>query len=338
MNVLLTGGAGYIGSHVAVALLGAGYEVVLFDNLSNSKEAIVDRISEIAGCPVPFIKGDIRDEEALTDLMRERQIGGVIHLAGLKSVGESVTEPQEYYKNNVVGTVTLLSAMTKVGIYKLVFSSSATVYGKPSYLPIDESHPTGATNPYGRTKLHIEEMLSDIAASSSLWRIVCLRYFNPAGAHTSGRIGELPSGIPNNLMPYIAQVAMGQRSHLNVFGSDYDTPDGTGVRDYIHVMDLAEGHLSAMKAIDSLQNWSAINLGTGNGYSVMQMISAFEAATGSAIPYEFKERRPGDVATCYADPKSAARLLGWKARRSLQDMCESAWSWQTNGFSELDCK
>ena len=328
MNVLLTGGTGYIGSHAAVVLLDAGYNVVLVDNLINSKADVAVKVSEITGVNVPFVQGDIRDTSLLCSILKEHKINSVIHFAGLKAVGESVEKPLDYYSNNVQGTISLLEAMNEIGVRQLVFSSSATVYGQPQYLPIDEQHPTNATNPYGRTKLHIEEMLRDLANSSKEWRIACLRYFNPVGAHNSTKIGEAPNGVPNNLMPYIAQVAAGLRPHLNVFGDDYETPDGTGIRDYIHVMDLAEGHLAALKFLTSHSGWHAINLGTGNGYSVLDMVLAFERTVGRSIAYIVRDRRPGDVASCYADTRVAAQLLNWRATRGLPDMCDSAWRWQ----------
>jgi UDP-glucose 4-epimerase len=327
-HVLLTGGLGYIGSHTAVVLVEAGYEVVLYDNLSNSKRSVLDRLGTITGKQLTFIEGDVRDTAKLEETLKTHRIEAVIHFAGLKAVGESVENPIEYFDNNIVGTVSLLKAMCTSGVKTLVFSSSATVYGDPQYLPLDEAHPTSATNPYGRSKLHIEEMLADVAKSDPTWRIACLRYFNPVGAHESGLIGEDPNDIPNNLMPYIAQVASGKLSKLNVFGNDYDTPDGTGVRDYIHVMDLAEGHSSALRFLENHAGWHAINLGTGTGYSVLEMVKAFETASQKSIPYAIAPRRAGDIASCYAKADKAKELLGWQAKRTLQDICESTWKFQ----------
>lgn len=328
MNILLTGGTGYIGSHTAVALAEAGHEVVLFDNLSNSKYGVLERLREILGKPIQFIEGDIRDTVKLSVAIREHQIDAVIHFAGLKAVGESVVTPLAYFDNNVGGTISLLHAMMENDVKTLVFSSSATVYGEPQYIPIDELHPTGASNPYGRTKLHIEEMLRDLSNADSNLRVACLRYFNPVGAHVSGLIGEDPNGIPNNLLPFVAQVAAGHLPIVRVFGDDYPTPDGTGVRDYIHVMDLAEGHLAAINFLLNQSGWHAINLGTGHGSSVMEMINIFSSVSGHQVPFAVVARRPGDVAACYASAQQASTLLGWSAHRSLQDMCESAWRWQ----------
>ena len=336
MKVLLTGGTGYIGSHAAVVLAKAGYEVFLYDNNCNSKPEVADRLAQIVGHPIVFFKGDVRDSAALTDVLINNHIDAVIHFAGLKAVGESSTMPIEYYSANVGGTISLLQAMEKSGVRTLVFSSSACVYGDPNYLPIDEAHPTKPTNPYGRNKLQIEQLLQDVTKSnfgqvdqSSPWRIASLRYFNPVGAHESGLIGEDPQGIPNNLMPFVAQVAIGKLPTLNIFGDDYDTPDGTGVRDYIHVMDLAEGHLAALHYLSSHTGLTTINLGTGNGYSVLEMIRAFEKASGHPIPYQIRGRRPGDIASCYAKADKALSDLQWKARRDLDSMCKSAWTWQT---------
>jgi len=328
MKILLTGGAGYIGSHTAVALRLEGHSVVLFDNLANSQASVVEAMAQITGSPVPFVMGDIRDTAMLESVLVSQQIDAVIHFAGLKAVGESVQNPLDYYANNVQGTISLLQAMQACAIKTLVFSSSATVYGDPQYLPLDESHPTSATNPYGRTKLHIEQMLYDLTVSDPSWHVACLRYFNPVGAHESGLIGENPNGIPNNLMPYVAQVAAGLRAELNVFGNDYASPDGTGVRDYIHVMDLAEGHTAALRFLQRESGWHAINLGTGTGYSVLDIVKAFESASGQAVPYRIAARRSGDVAQCYADPQKAAALLGWSAKRTLADMCASTWRFQ----------
>ncbi|GBG13289.1 UDP-glucose 4-epimerase [Novimethylophilus kurashikiensis] len=328
MNILLTGGTGYIGSHTAVVLEQSGHQVVLFDNLSNSSRSVVNRIARITGKRSAFIQGDIRDQDLLRNTLIKHDIHAVIHFAGLKAVGESVTQPVNYYANNVQGTISLLQAMQATGVTTLVFSSSATVYGQPQYLPLDEDHPTSATNPYGRSKLYIEGILQDLVDSSSDWRIACLRYFNPVGAHESGLIGENPQGTPNNLMPFIAQVASGQRNELSVFGSDYLTADGTGIRDYIHVMDLAEGHAAALQYLETHPGFQAINLGTGVGYSVLEMIKSFEHASSRPIPYKFTVRRQGDVAECYANPNKAFQLLGWKAHRTLDDMCSSTWKFQ----------
>jgi UDP-glucose 4-epimerase len=325
MKLLLTGGTGYIGSHSAVVLSQAGHDVVLLDNLSNSKLSVLSRLQTILGKTLPFVLADVRDSETVKQALNDHGIQAVVHFAGLKAVGESVAQPLHYFANNVQGTVSLLQAMQAAQVHQLVFSSSATVYGEPQYLPLDEQHPTSATNPYGRTKLHIEEMLHDLAASNSAWRIACLRYFNPVGAHESGLIGEDPNGIPNNLMPFVAQVAAGWRPALQVFGNDYDTPDGTGVRDYIHVMDLAQGHLAALNFLQHQQGWHAINLGTGQGFSVLQMVKAFEAASGQPVPYNLVPRRPGDVASCYAEVDKAKALLDWQATRGLSDMCNDAW-------------
>lgn len=334
MNILLTGGTGYIGSHTAVVLTEAGHRVVLFDNFANSQPAVLDRLARILGEAPAFVQGDIRDTDALEATLRTYAIDAVIHFAGLKAVGESVQEPIRYYDNNVHGTVSLLAAMARTNVKTLVFSSSATVYGEPKYLPIDEAHPLSATNPYGRSKLHIEEILRDVAASDANWRIMCLRYFNPVGAHASGLIGENPNGIPNNLMPYIAQVAWGKLACLSVFGDDYPTADGTGVRDYIHVVDLAEGHAAALGFLGKERGWHAVNLGTGQGYSVLEMVRAFEHASGRPVAYRIAPRRAGDAAACFAQPEKAARELGWKATRTLQDMCDSTWRWQSEGANE----
>jgi UDP-glucose 4-epimerase len=328
MNVLLTGGTGYIGSHTAVVLSESGHQVVLYDNLSNSSDSVLEKLIQITGQQIHFVRGDVRDTELLRSTLASHNIDAVIHFAGLKAVGESVEKPVDYYANNVQGTISLLQAMQSAQVKTLVFSSSATVYGEPKYLPLDENHPTSATNPYGRSKLHIEEMLNDIAASDPAWRVVCLRYFNPVGAHESGLIGENPHGVPNNLMPYIAQVAVGQRAELKVFGSDYPTSDGTGVRDYIHVMDLVEGHAAALAFLSGTTGWHAINLGTGKGYSVLEMVQAFEKASGRQVPYKVVARRAGDLAACYADPQKASEVLSWRATRTLDDMCASTWQFQ----------
>ncbi len=329
MSVLLTGGTGYIGSHAAVALTQAGYRVILYDNLCNSSASVVDRLSAITGRRLPFIKGDVGDTRLLMQTLEEYQVDAVVHFAGLKAVNESIIAPVNYYSSNVQGTISLLQAMDAMEIRKLVFSSSATVYGHPDYVPIDEDHPKRTTNPYGRSKLHIEDMLFDVAQSHPDWRIACLRYFNPVGAHHSSLIGEDPIGLPNNLMPYIAQVAAGKLPCLSVFGNDYETPDGTGIRDYIHVMDLAEGHLAALDFLQRIGGWHAFNLGTGKGNSVLEMIRTFEAVSGRRVHHRFEPRRSGDVAICYANPKKAARHLNWTARRTLEDMCASTWRWQT---------
>lgn len=333
MRVLLTGGTGYIGSHTAVVLMQSGHEVVMVDNLSNSRSHVVGKVQSITGMHPVFIEGDIRDTKLLTEIIQESRIEAVIHFAGLKAVGESMLKPIDYYANNVQGTVSLLQAMQASQVSNLVFSSSATVYGDPQYLPIDEAHPTSATSPYGRCKLHIEEMLADVANSSREWRIACLRYFNPVGAHESGLIGEEPHGIPNNLMPYIVGVAAGSFPAVNVFGDDYPTADGTGVRDYIHIMDLAEGHRAALDFLRESKGWHAINLGAGQGYSVLEMVQAFEKACSLTIPYMITGRRAGDVAACYAEANKARKLLAWKAMRGLAEMCESAWSFKKRSSS-----
>ncbi len=327
MAVLVTGGAGYIGSHAVLALLEQGLDVVVVDNLSNSSAESLRRVSEIVDRAPVFVEGDIRDRELLDGLFTGHPIDSVIHFAGLKSVGESVSKPLEYYDNNVVGTVRLLQSMAAANVKRLVFSSSATVYGEPASVPIREDFPRSYTNPYGATKLHIEDMLRDLYQGDNTWKVALLRYFNPVGAHPSGRIGESPNGIPNNLMPYVTQVAVGKREFLSVFGSDYPTPDGTGVRDYIHVMDLVEGHLAALRTLDR-EPFITCNLGTGVGYSVLQMVAAFEKSTGKKVPYKLVDRRPGDVAECYADPRHAAELMGWRASRNLEDMCRDHGKWQ----------
>lgn len=331
MNILLTGGAGYIASHTAVILTNAGHKVVLFDNLVNSNASVVSKLEKITGAKLPLIEGDIRDTDLLASTLRTYGIEAVIHLAGLKAVGESVKNPLEYYNNNVGGTLSLLNAMTRAGIKRLVFSSSATVYGDPQYLPIDEAHPRSATHPYGRTKLHIENILEDLATSDANWRIICLRYFNPVGAHETGLIGEDPNGVPNNLMPFLASVAAGKLPCLNIFGGDYDTPDGTGVRDYIHVMDLAEGHLAAVNLVSvEGASFDAFNLGTGRGQSVLEMLKAFEQASGLSIQSQIVPRRAGDISACYAKTDKAAKSLGWVAIRPLDEMCRSTWTFQIN--------
>ena len=328
MKVLLTGGAGYIGSHTAVECLEAGHEVVVFDNLSNSSAKSLDRVVQIAGKQVEFVQGDIRERAALRRLFERYAIDAVVHFAGLKAVGESMEKPLLYYDNNIAGSVALLEEMAAAGVKSVVFSSSATVYGDPATVPITEDFPLSATNPYGRSKLFIEDMLRDIARADAGWNIALLRYFNPVGAHESGLIGEDPRGIPNNLMPYIAQVSVGRRPHLNVFGGDYPTPDGTGVRDYIHVVDLARGHVAALNKLQQLGGVKTWNLGTGRGVSVLDMVHAFEAASGKRVPYQIVARRAGDVAQCWADPSRAAHDLGWRAAYDLPRMCADAWRWQ----------
>lgn len=325
--ILVTGGAGYIGSHTCLELLKAGHDVVVVDNLSNASRKSLDRVQAICDRALTFCEGDIRDQSFLKDVMLRHHVSAVIHFAGLKAVGESVQKPVEYYDNNVGGTLQLLAAMKQAGVKTLVFSSSATVYGEPQRLPLDESHPLSATNPYGRSKLIIEDMLRDLHVASPDWSIAILRYFNPVGAHDSGLIGESPVGIPNNLVPFVAQVAVGRRRHLNVWGNDYPTPDGTGVRDYIHVVDLAIGHVMALAKLQE-PKLLTLNLGTGSGTSVLEVVDAFAKASGRDIPVVFAPRRPGDVASCYADPTAAAKLLGWKAERTLADMCADHWRWQ----------
>lgn len=327
--ILVTGGTGYIGSHACVELMSAGYAVVILDNLSNSRREVVDGIASIVGKPPILQVGDIRDAEILARLFKRYRFDAVMHFAGLKAVGESVANPLPYYENNVYGSMVLLRAMAAHGVKRLVFSSSATVYGEPLALPLSEDHPLQATNPYGRTKLMIEAMLQDIATADPAWSIAILRYFNPVGAHDSGFIGEAPTGIPNNLMPYIAEVAAGQREFLAVFGNDYPTPDGTGIRDYIHVVDLVSGHLKALEKLMHDQAVHIYNLGTGRGFSVLEMVAAFEKASGKPIPYTVVPRRAGDVAQSYADPQKAERELGWKASRGVEEMCEDAWRWRS---------
>ena len=328
-SILVTGGAGYIGTHTALALLQAGYTVVVLDNLSNSSPQALDRVAQIAGRAARLVQGDVRDSALLQRLFAEHDFSAVLHFAGLKAVGESVREPLRYYDNNVAGTLALCRAMQDAGVFTLVFSSSATVYGDPAHMPISEATPTGQpTNPYGRTKLIAEELTADLAAADARWRVAVLRYFNPVGAHSSGLIGEDPQGIPNNLLPYITQVAVGQLSELAVFGNDYPTPDGTGVRDYIHVVDLAEGHLAALAALQTRSGWNVWNLGTGQGYSVLEMLQSFEAASGRRVPYRIAPRRPGDIAQCWADPTKARQELGWQAQRGLAEMMADAWRWQ----------
>ncbi len=331
MSILVTGGAGYIGSHTCVELLNAGYDIVVLDNFSNSKKEVLNRITELTGKHFPFYKIDIRDSEQMAKMFQQENIEAVIHFAGLKAVGESCEKPLEYYDNNVSGTVKLLQVMRTFGCKKFVFSSSATVYGGENVSPLKEDMKTGGvTNPYGRTKLMIENILADLYASDKEWSIERLRYFNPIGAHESGRIGEDPSGIPNNLMPYITQVAVGKRPYLNVFGDDYDTHDGTGVRDYIHVVDLAKGHIVAVEQALKETGLFTYNLGTGVGYSVLDVVKAFEKASGQKIEYKICPRRPGDIATCYSDPSKALECLGWKTAFDLERMCEDSWRWQKN--------
>jgi len=329
MQVLVTGGTGYIGSHTCVELLHAGHDITIFDNFSNSHPGAQTRIEQITGRKISLVKGDVRDKESLMAVLKTSSAEAVIHFAGLKAVGESVEHPLTYYDNNIVGTLRLLEAMTECGVKTIVFSSSATVYGNPEWLPITESHPLSATSPYGRSKLMVEEILRDIFHSDHSWRIGLLRYFNPVGAHSSGLIGEDPRGVPNNLLPFVAQVAVGRREFLNLWGSDYPTPDGTGVRDYIHVVDLALGHIKALEHLRSPQtSCLTVNLGTGTGCSVLDVVRAFEEASGRQIPYLQKPRRAGDVAACYADPALARQLLGWEAKRGLKEMCEDTWCWQ----------
>ncbi|MFS8651879.1 MAG: UDP-glucose 4-epimerase GalE [Caldibacillus sp.] len=337
MTVLVTGGAGYIGSHAAVELLEHGYDIVVVDNLSNSSREAINRVKELTGKDFPFYEYDLLDYDAIEEVFRKHDFDSVIHFAGLKAVGESVEIPLKYYHNNITVTLHLCRIMQKYGVKKMVFSSSATVYGNPERVPIDESFPLQATNPYGRTKLMIEEILRDLHVADNSWRIALLRYFNPIGAHKSGRIGENPRGIPNNLMPYITQVAVGKREKLYVFGDDYDTHDGTGVRDYIHVVDLVRGHIKALEYLDKHEGVEAFNLGTGTGYSVLDIVKTFSEVNGVEIPYEITDRRPGDVAICYANPEKANRLLNWKAEYDLKQMCEDSWRWQVqnpNGYEE----
>jgi len=337
VSILVTGGAGYIGSHTCVELLNAGYDIVVVDNFSNSKPEALKRVKEITGKDFRSYAVDLLDREELDRIFSESDIEAVIHFAGLKAVGESVAIPLKYYYNNITGTIMLCEVMQKHGVKKIVFSSSATVYGNPKTVPIKEDFPLGPTNPYGRTKFMIEDILKDVYAADNEWDIVLLRYFNPIGAHESGRIGEDPNGIPNNLMPYITQVAVGKRERLNVFGNDYNTHDGTGVRDYIHVVDLAKGHLKALEKAMRGSGVDVYNLGTGVGYSVLDVVKTFEKATGQKIPYVITARRPGDIDKCYADPTKAYEELGWKAEKNLEDMCRDSWNWQKNnpnGYEE----
>lgn len=336
MFVLVTGGAGYIGSHTCVELIKAGFEPVIIDNLSNSKEVVLDRIETIAGKRPVFMEGDIRDSAFLNSVFEKYTFAAVIHFAGLKAVGESVQKPFLYYENNVAGTLSLIKAMELAGLRNLIFSSSATVYGMPESVPIREDFPTSTQNPYGASKLMVEGMLTDLAKANSEWNIATLRYFNPIGAHESGLIGEDPKGIPNNLLPFISQVAVGKLACLSVFGDDYDTPDGTGVRDYIHVVDLARGHVCALEKVLAQSGHFVVNLGTGNGYSVLEMVKAFEVVSNKSISYKIVDRRPGDIATCYADPEFAKAFLGWQAEFDLARMCEDSWRWQSNNPNGFD--
>ena len=337
MAILVTGGAGYIGSHTVVELQTAGYDVVVLDNLSNSSEKSLQRVEKITGKPVTFYKADILDRDALNAVFEKESIDSCIHFAGLKAVGESVQKPWEYYENNIAGTLTLVDVMRKHGVKNIIFSSSATVYGDPAFVPITEECPKGqCTNPYGWTKSMLEQILMDIQKADPEWNVVLLRSFNPIGAHKSGMIGENPNGIPNNLMPYITQVAVGKLKELGVFGNDYDTPDGTGVRDYIHVVDLAKGHVKALKKIEEKAGLKVYNLGTGIGYSVLDIVKNFEEATGVKIPYVIKERRAGDIATCYSSAEKAEKELGWKAEFGIREMCADSWKWQSNNPNGYD--
>jgi UDP-glucose 4-epimerase len=331
MRILVTGGTGYIGSHTLVELYAAGHETVVVDNLSNSNPVALERVEALVGKKIPFYQLDIRDRESLNRMMEQNHFDACIHFAGLKAVGESVEKPWEYYENNIGGTLTLLDVMRRHGCKNIIFSSSATVYGDPAMIPITEACPKGnCTNPYGKTKSMLEEIMMDMQKADKEWNIVLLRYFNPIGAHPSGTIGENPNGIPNNLMPYVTQVAVGKRPELGVFGNDYDTPDGTGVRDYIHVVDLAKGHVAALQAIERKCGCAIYNLGTGQGYSVLQLVKTFEKVNNIKIPYSIKPRRAGDIAICYSNPAKAEKELGWKAERGLEDMCRDSWNWQRN--------
>ena len=338
MNILVTGGAGYIGSHTCVELLSRGYGVVVIDNLCNSNPKSLERVEMLTGKKPKFYEGDVRDEALLRKIFAENEISAVIHFAGLKAVGESVAQPWRYYDNNLNSTLVLTKVMKEVGMKNIIFSSSATVYTADNEMPLRETSRTGnCTNPYGWTKYMTEQILSGISHADPAWSVVLLRYFNPIGAHESGMIGEDPRGIPNNLMPYITQVAIGRRDHLSVFGNDYDTPDGTGVRDYIHVVDLARGHVAAVKYITAHKGCEVFNLGTGVGYSVLDMVNTFQTVNGVSVPYEIVARRPGDIATCYADPAKSEKVLGWKAEHTLADMCRDSWNWQSknpNGFAD----
>ncbi|MGC9402158.1 UDP-glucose 4-epimerase GalE [Vibrio genomosp. F10] len=335
MNVLVTGGMGYIGSHTCIQMIESGMTPIIFDNLYNSKSSVLERIEKVSGTRPKFVEGDVRDKDLLIQVLNEHNIESVIHFAGLKAVGESVEKPLEYYDNNVNGTLVLVDAMRQANVKSLVFSSSATVYGDPASVPITEDFPTSATNPYGRSKLMVEECLADFQKANEDWSITLLRYFNPVGSHPTGLLGEDPQGIPNNLMPFVSQVAVGRREYLSVFGNDYPTSDGTGVRDYIHVMDLSDGHVAALNKVGEKQGLHIYNLGTGNGYSVLEMVSAFEAASGKPVPYKVVERRAGDIAECWADPSKAINDLGWSAKRSLEEMTQDTWRWQSsnpNGY------
>ncbi len=338
-KILVTGGAGYIGTHTCIALHEAGYDMVVYDNLSNSSREAINRVSTLIGQPIEFIEGDIRDAESLKQVFSFHRFFGVIHFAGLKAVGESVAKPLMYYNNNVSGTITLLEIMAKFNVKNLVFSSSATVYGDPESLPIDENSPRSCTNPYGQSKLTVEHILEDLAVSDYSWNLIPLRYFNPVGAHPSGLIGEDPNDIPNNLMPYISQVAVGKLEQLSIFGSDYPTVDGTGVRDFIHVTDLAQGHVAALSYLEQQVapvGFLPINLGSGKGSSVLELVTAFENVTGQKIPYQFTDRRAGDIASCYASADKAKELLGWEAKLSITEMCQDTWRWQSknpNGYA-----
>ncbi|MGB2079477.1 MAG: UDP-glucose 4-epimerase GalE [Vibrio sp.] len=338
MKVLVTGGMGYIGSHTCIQMIQAGITPVIFDNLYNSKASVLDRIEKVSGVRPEFIQGDVTDKAAIAKVFEAHKIDSVIHFAGLKAVGESVAIPLKYYENNVYGTLVLVEAMQQAGVKSLIFSSSATVYGDPASVPIVETFPTSATNPYGRSKLMVEECLADFHKANPDWSITLLRYFNPVGSHPSGELGEDPQGIPNNLMPFVAQVAVGRRDYLSVFGSDYPTKDGTGVRDYIHVLDLADGHLAALTHVGAKDGLHVYNLGTGQGYSVLDMVKAFEKAAGVPVPYQLVDRRPGDIAECWADPAKAKAELKWQASRTLEDMTGDTWRWQSNnpnGYPEV---
>jgi len=336
MNILVTGGAGYIGSHTVILLIEAGYNVIVFDNFCNASHESIRRVEKITGEKITTIEGDIRNKNDLHDVFNRYAIDAVIHFAGLKAVGESVEKPLTYYDNNVYGTVALCEVMAEHHCKSIIFSSSATVYGDPATTPITEEFPTSATNPYGRSKLFIEEILRDLFVSDPEWKIILLRYFNPVGAHPSGTMGEDPNGIPNNLMPFITQTAVGKRSCLSVFGDDYNTPDGTGVRDYIHVMDLAAGHVKALEKIGNFNEVMTINLGTGTGYSVLEMVKAFEKASGKEVPYCIAPRRAGDIAQCYADPSYAKKVLNWEATKGIEEMCKDSWRWQSNNPNGYD--
>ena len=335
MKILVTGGAGYIGSHTCIELLNEGHEVVVVDNLSNSKEESLRRVQELTGKNLTFHKVDLRDKAGLNAVFKDAAIDSVVHFAGLKAVGESVSIPLDYYDNNITGTLVLCEVMAANGVKNIVFSSSATVYGDPATVPITEDFPLSATNPYGRSKLFVEDILGDLYVSDDTWNVALLRYFNPVGAHVSGRIGEDPNDIPNNLMPYVSQVAIGKLESLSVFGDDYPTPDGTGVRDYIHVVDLALGHVKALEKLTTNPGVVIYNLGTGNGYSVLDMVKAFEKASGKTVTYKVVDRRPGDIAVCYANPAKAKQDIGWEATRGIEEMCNDAWRWQSdnpNGY------